>query len=243
VFSRTILNQTVYAFALAQLDLQKNAKDEKEKYDSQYWGIGSKGFVGEGLSYYGELIYETGQSYNSTGGKDTISAYAVNAEADYYFSMKMNPTAIFQYAMGSGDHDRSGKTPNGNGSGKDRGFIYFGTYTGGYALRPYLMDIHVLRGGFSIAPMSDSDKLIFNRMYVIFKYSLYLKDNKDSSLTDGGASGNNVFAGHGLDLAYKWIMYSDLSVFLNGAMFIPGSAYPTGSANQYFVFGGFNIAF
>jgi hypothetical protein len=239
VFNRTILNQTVYAFLLAQFDMQDNEDDAK--YNSQYWGAGSKGFVGEGISYYGELIYETGKS---GADKETISAYAVNAEADYYFNMKMNPTAIFQYAMGSGDHNRSGTSPNGNASGKDRGFIYFGTYTGGYALRPYLMDIHVLRGGFSIAPMSDSDKLYLSRMYIIFKYSLYLKDNKDGSLADGQASGNNIFAGHGLDLAYKWIIYSDLSVFFNSAMFIPGPAYSSASkTNQYFVFSGFNIAF
>jgi hypothetical protein len=243
VFNRTILNQTVYAFVLAQFDLQKNAKDEKTKYDSQYWGAGSKGFVGENTSYYGELVYETGQSYKSDGSKGSISAYAVNAEMDYYFNMKMNPTAIFQYAMGSGDKDRSGKSPNGNASGSDTGFMYFGTYTGGYALRPYLMNVHVLRAGGSIAPMAGSDQLILNRMYVILKYSLYLKDKKDNSLADGSASGNNSLAGHGLDLAYKWIIYSDLSIFFNGAMFIPGSAYPSDSSNQYFVFGGFNIAF
>jgi hypothetical protein len=243
VFSRGILNQTVYAFVLAQFDMQKKAEDEKTKYDSQYWGAGAKGFVAENISYYGELVYESGQSYKSDGSKDTVSAYAVNAEMDYYFNTKMNPTAIFQYAMGSGDKDRSGKSPNGNSSGSDSGFIYFGTYTGGYALKPYLMNIHVLRIGGSVAPMAESNNLMLNRMYVILKYSLYIKDKKDASLADGGASGNKSIAGHGLDLAYKWMLYSDLSVFLNGAIFIPGSAYPTGSSNQYFVFGGFNFAF
>ena len=145
--------------------------------------------------------------------------------------------------MGSGDKDRSGKGPNGKASGSDSGFIYFGTYTGGYALRPYLMNVHILRIGGTLSPTAESNNLLFNRMYVIVKYSLYLKDKKDASLADGGASGNKTIAGHGLDLAYKWTLYSDLSVFLNGAMFIPGSAYPSGSSNQYFVFGGFNIAF
>ncbi|MFH0976216.1 MAG: hypothetical protein V1874_10590 [Spirochaetota bacterium] len=243
VFSRTMQNQTVYAFALAQLDMQKNAKDDKTKYDSQYWGAGSKGFVGENVSYYGELVYETGKSYTGSGNKESISAYAVNAEADYYFNTKFNPTAIFQYAMGSGDIDRNTKDPDGNGSGKDRGFTYFGTYLGGYALRPYLMNVHVFRAGGSISPTAESDKLLFKRMHVIFKYSLYLKDNKNAPLSDGGASGNKRLAGHGLDLAYKWMLYSDLSVFMNCAMFIPGSAYPTDSPNQYFVFGGFNFAF
>ncbi|MBN2402331.1 MAG: alginate export family protein [Spirochaetes bacterium] len=243
VFSRTIENQAIYAFVLMQFDRQDDAEDDRTKYDSQYWGAGSKGFVGENISYYAELVYETGKSYTGGGDKETISAYAVNAEADYYFNMKYNPTAIFQYAMGSGDKDRGSKAPNGNTSGKDNGFTYFGTYLGGYALRPYLMNIHILRLGGSIAPMSESNKLLFKRMYVIFKYSLYLKDKTEAPLPDTGASGNKRIAGHGLDLSYKWILYSDLSVFLNCAMFIPGSAYPSGSSNQYFVFGGFNFAF
>jgi hypothetical protein len=244
MFYRTISNQTVYAFGLAQFDLQDYETGDKSKYDSQYWGAGSRGFIGEGLSYYGEIVYETGQAYDSSGSKDSISAYAINTELDYYLGMKMNPTLIFQYAMGSGDRNRRGKSSNGNQSGDDHGFMYFGTYTGGYALRPYLMNIHVVRGGFSIAPMSDSDKLYLSRMFLIFKYSLYFKDEKNAPIADGGASEEKMFVGHGLDLAYKWIIYSDLSVFLNGAVFIPGSAYSSGSRNnQYFVFSGFNLAF
>lgn len=244
VFSRTILNQTIYAFLLTQFDMQKDAASEKTKYNSQYLGAGAKGMIGDDIMYYGELVYESGQSYNSSGSKDKVSAYAVNTELNYYLAQKMNPTIIFQYATGSGDKDRSGKSPNGNSSGSDNGFMYFGTYTGGYALRPYLMNIHVIRGGASIAPMSESNKLFLSRMYIIFKYSLYLKDKKDSSLADGGASEDNIFVGHGFDIAYKWILYSDLSVFVNGAMFIPGSAYSSSAAvNKYFIFGGFNFAF
>lgn len=245
MISRTILNQTLYLFGVAQIDKQKDATAGATpfKYDSQYWGGGAKGFIGKGLSYYGEFIYETGQSYAGTE-KKSIAAYAINSGIDYYFDAKMNPTLILQYASGSGDKDSSGKAPNGNISGSDNRFIYFGTYTGGYALRPYLSNVHVLRGGFSLSPFSESDKIYLKRMYVIFKYSLYFKDQKDRSLASGDATAKSAFAGHGLDLAYKWVILSDISFFMNGAMLLAGPAFSSPSYdNRYFAFGGFNLSF
>ncbi len=244
-------------------------------YNSQYYGIGLKGAIFSGLVYYGEIIHERGRSYTSgsyniTKGfynplsfrykKNKIRAWAGLANLYYYVDLMLRPVIIAQYAYGSGDRHRDNyKLPYGNSFGVDEGFIYFGTYVGGYALRPILANLHVIRAGFSLSPLSWSDKRYLRDMTVIAKYSNYMKDKVQAPINYGfDAVRKDRHVGHGVDVSLRWLVFSDLSFYLNYGCFIPGKASGVpyyipgdqfgnavyrGAPNRHIVMTGLNISF
>lgn len=241
---KSFSNQTVYLLGMAQVDLGDENAGEKTRYQSQYYGIGLKGTVGA-ASYYGEFIYEMGKSYlAATGDQKSISAMAGTLGINYFLSMAMNPVLMFQYAYGSGDKDRTSyRTPNGNNAGSDNGFIYFGTFLGGNALRPLLSNLHVARGGFSIVPFYSSPSPAMKRMSLSVKYDYYMKDKPDSGINAGAAPLAKRFVGQGVDASLHWAVYYDMSVFVTYGLFLPGSAYSSSTKNSNFIMGGLNIVF
>jgi len=236
--AKEMYNQTIYLLGLSQIDLssQKNSR-----YNSQYYGLGLKGLALDNLSYYAEFIYETGKSYLSgTENKKNINAFATTMGLNYYLNLFLNPVLIFQYAFGSGDKDRDNyNLSTGNTAGEDNGFITFGTFTAGYALRPLLSNIHIIRGGFSINPFLWSKKKYLNKMILTSKYTLYLKDKTEAPLNDGQqATLNKKLIGHAFDLEIKWKAFYDLAIFFNYGLFIPGDAYDSSEGNkQFFLLG------
>ena len=241
---RGINNQTLYLLGLAQVDNGDEDSGQKSRYQSQYFGLGIKGVAFKEMFYYAEAVYETGVSYLSgTSEESDIRAGAAIVGVDYYLDMALNPALIFQYAYGSGDSGRSDYRATGNTSGNDTGFISFGTFVGGYALNPVLANLHIARAGFSFTPMSWSERLYLKRMTLIMKYTLYLKDKKDSAINNQEAVLNERLVGHGADLALRWKIFYDLSAFVNYAVFIPGEAYDSSENNRHFTMLGLNLSF
>ena len=79
-------NQKVYILALGQLDFGKESSTEKTHYQSQYYGLGFKGIILDGLTYFTEGVFETGISYlNGTDETRPIIAGAVQLGMKYYF--------------------------------------------------------------------------------------------------------------------------------------------------------------
>jgi hypothetical protein len=243
--SRDIGNQNLYAFGLVQVDLAKETAASKIRYQSQYFGLGMKGVPADGLEYAVEGIYETGKSYISgTAKTGTISANAANAEVNYYMDASIKPVFSVQYAFASGDADRtSSSDASGNVSGSDNGFISFGDFNGGLALRPQLSNIHLIRAGVSIMPFASSSSNRIKRMSFGAKYSYYLKDKADGLVNGNEGSRNSKQIGQGVDLSYKWKVYTDFSVFAQYGLFLPGSAYPSSEKNRQTAIGGFLIEF
>ena len=240
-------NQKLYIFGLVQIDNANQTKGNEEKYDSRYYGTGLDGVLFGDLVYYAEFVYETGTSYisdPSSNKKSNISAFAVNSGVYYYvppainpFSAALNPALIFQYSFGSGDENResyySSNRPG--GSGDDKGFIAFGTFAGGYALKPQLGNIHIIRGGFSFSP--------YRRMSVGSKYLYYLKDKKDAPINSGEADLPKSFIGQGVDVSFRWQIFYDLSMYVNYGLFLPGDAYDSGSnKTRNFFMAGVNLS-
>ncbi|MCP4134774.1 MAG: alginate export family protein [bacterium] len=244
--SQTFANQTISLLGMAQFDFADESSGSV-RYQSQYYGIGVQGTLFDNLTYSGEFIYEMGTSYDATSVKKNIRAYAATANLNYYFDMTLKPTLMAQYAFGSGDSDKVDHgSPTGNISGNDNGFLAFGTFVGGYALRPILSNIHIMRAGFSLLPLSWMDSLFFRRMTIIAKYNVYLKDKKEQGIADSDsyeATESNIFVGHGSDIAFRWKLFSDLSVFANYGFFLPGSAYASGESMRHFVLGGLTLSF
>ena len=236
-------NQKFYLFGLAQIDFSDQTKSIETRYNSQYYGGGIEGVFFSDISYYAEFVYETGKSYISKGGlivneKSTISAFAINSGINYYIPAVLNPMLVLQYAFGSGDKNRANYAGSNRGfgaSGNDTGFIAFGTFSGGYALKPNLGNMHIIRGGFFISPL--------DRMSLGAKYLYYLKDKKDAPINSGEANLPKAFIGQGVDVSFRWQIFYDMSMYINYGLFLPGSAYDSlSNGSRNFVMAGVNLS-
>ncbi len=243
---------------------------QKSHYDSQYYGAGLDGVIVSGLSYSGEVVMERGKSYlagNIYPGlfgyniKKDILAYAAQAKLNYYLDVILKPVFMVHYAFGSGDMNRSNyRNPTGNGWGKDRGFMYFGTFVGGYALQPLLANLHMISGSVAFSPFSWSKISSFKNLTVSAKYIYYLKHKSMSPINYGtDANRFNKHIGQAVDLSLRWLIFSDFSFFVNYGIFMPGKAsgyhyyYDASYRNvwfthssvryRHFMMGGFNVSF
>lgn len=249
--SKSIYNQTIYLLCLYQIDKSDNMDNTtypnpKSKYNSQYYGLGLKGTIGDAF-YYGEYIVERGSSYiNSTTQtqKKDVNAMAAIVGINYFFNVKLNPVLLLNYAYGSGDSDRENtKSPIGNMNNEDKGFIYYGVFSGGYALRPYLSNIHIYQAGFTITPFDNFKSDMVRRINLIAKYSNYQKDRANAPINAGEASNTKKDIGHGVDFSLRWKIYSDFAVYMNFGLFIPGGAYSPEEKNRTFGMAGIFLSF
>lgn len=243
-----IVNQQIYLFGLVQMDRADEDSDSETRYNSEYYGAGLQGVILGNVSYYAETVFESGESYITKpegNEKSKIAAYAVNSGINYFIPLQFNPTLILQYAFGSGDKYRDdytdGNRPD-DATGYDKGFISFGTYSGGFALKPVLSNMHVFRGGVTIAPFSGAGSLILKKMSMGVKYSYYMKDEESSPIKSGEASLEDSDIGQGVDVSLRWQMFYDLSLYVNYGIFLPGAAYEDDGARN-FIMTGLNLSF
>ena len=81
------------------------------------------------------------------------------------------------------------------------------------------------------------------------KYSFYMKDKLESSLNQGGgllgsaAPLQERIVGHAVDISYRWKIISDLSIYLNYGMFVPGDAYFENEPLRHFTMAGLVMSF
>jgi hypothetical protein len=278
--STSWFNQTLYAFGIAQFDFGKEYYNrqkmylsalvtppfdigyryygQRSRYESQYYGVGLNGVIISGFDYSAEFIVEQGKSY-LTGYtlKKDIVAYAGQFKLNYYFDVLLKPVLMAHYAFGTGDVNRRDyRNPAGNGWGKDRGFLYFGTFVGGYALKPFLANLHMISGSASFSPLSRMKIYSLNKMTITAKYIYYLKYRTSSPINYGlDATRPNRHIGQGVDLTLRWVIFSDFSFFVNYGLFVPGKAFGyyydytlgtftySSKSNRHFMMGGFNITF
>ncbi len=250
--SKTMLNQQIYMMVLQQKDMADyNANNEDMEYNSQYIGGGLKGSF-YGAQYYAEYILEQGENYQDDSAnpgvkeKSDIDAKAMQIGLNYYFDLPLKPVLLLSYARGTGDTTRTNaKAPNGNSDETDNGFIYFGKFVGGYALRPYLSNIDIRRIGFSVSPLSTMDSRILNRMTIIAKYTMYEKVEEKGDIYTGAGpdptAQDNKDIGSGIDISFRWKVFYDFSAFINYAVFMPGDAMGSGAENRTFIMGGINL--
>jgi hypothetical protein len=249
--SKSMYNQNVYLLGLYQTDKNDDMDNStypnaKSSYNSQYYGLGFNGTL-RNASYFGEYIIERGESYTDpsyTNKKQSIKASAAVLSLNYYFDVMLRPVLFMQYAFGSGDSDKvNPMSPVGNTKADDKGFMYFGSFSGGYALRPYLSNIHIYRAGIAFTPLYNSESIMLKRMNISAIYSNYQKDVSTATINGGEATKPNKNIGHGFDLALTWQIFSDFSFFANYALFVPGSAYVSGEKNRTFIMAGLNLTF
>ncbi len=241
-----LMGHRVYGMALAQFDMAEKNEKNPTRYFSQYYGGGAKGNLFTYLDYFGEFVYESGKSYVAlTDKKYTISAYAMTAGFTYFLQTALNPALLFRYSLASGDPDRDNyvSSVRSSSSNKDKGFIYFGSFTGGYALNPRLSNIQIFKGGFSITPLSMLRQEYLNRICLVTNYLYYLKAEKKSPINDGEAALEKAYIGQEIDFSLRWKIFSDLSAYMNMGIFFPGDAFESGTEKKTFIMAGMNIHF
>jgi hypothetical protein len=242
------LNHEFYLLGLVEVDLSEQDKAQRTKYNAQYYGAGATGVFKENFSYYAEFIYQMGSGYDAANEKTSISAFAVNSGLDWFIPVALNPVIMLQYAFGSGDEKRSNyATSNLQGvDADDSGFIYFGSFNGGYAFRPRLGNMHVISAGASCVPFANSSSARLKKMSLMAKYIYYMKDVTSAGVTGVNESGGGLdeaFLGQGIDAALRWEIYYDLSFYINYGVFFPGSAYSSDTGETQFAMAGVNLSF
>lgn len=242
-----LYNSTFYIYGLMEKDKQDEDANNKLAYDAQYIGGGVKGVVYDKLTYYAEYIYQMGTSYATImpgiQEKSDVKAMAFIAGLRYYWDIAYKPLINVQYAFGSGDEDATSYNSSvGNTVNDDTRFMYFGTFIGGFALRPQLGNLHVIRPGVGFSPFYKGGDRI-KAMNLVIYYSYYTKDKKESSINGGEANLPKSFVGQAVDVMLRWPIYYDVSVFANYGLFLPSDAYPSNEPERHFIMAGANIVF
>ncbi|MDD5438977.1 MAG: alginate export family protein [Candidatus Omnitrophica bacterium] len=227
---RGIPDHNFYSFFVIQKDKSgRNTQDGQAEYDynSQYLGLGGHGDIIPNLHYLAEVIRETGTSrVFPSAEKADIDALAGIFELAYDADVYSHPRLSCRYAFGSGDKDRISVTDtvDGNTSGTDRNFLYFGYIDTGYALAPRLSNLHFLKGLLSCAPLEQWRP--FRNVTVTTSWYWYFKDRAGGGITDTEATESEGYIGHEMDFEVAWQIVSDLSCTVQYGHFFTGDAFP-----------------
>jgi hypothetical protein len=194
-------------------------------YDTQYFGLGSRGSLLHNLNYWTEWVYEAGHSYGDGDflHRDHVEAWAwdIGGDADRLFS----PTD----ARGGNHGDR-----------EDTSFVGFGYRDTGLAAAPSRSNIHIWRAGGAFAPL---EKIEFCRdLEIGTNWFLYHKHHRRGAISDPTAGQFEGYAGWEMDYFVNWRFASDLSWTLRWGTFFPGEAFQDRSSRS-FLFTGMTWSF
>jgi hypothetical protein len=238
-----IPNQGVYGYVLLQRDNSPEDPDDPlydYTYDSEFIGLGAQGKIIAAMHYWVEIIRETGESrIYDTGEKKDVDAWGWDFGITYDLEVYSHPNLTIEYGFGSGDADRFSVTDtlDGNISGDDRNFLYFGYLPTGYAFSPRLSNIHFLKVGVLLKPLEKYH--MFENFTLGIDYYRYYKDEEAGSLSDTDASLSDNDLGSEVDLNVTWQILSDLSCSFEYGHFMPGAAFPetANDSEDYFSVG------
>jgi len=234
----TFGNHGLTLLGLYQYDL---GTDSAALYQSWYAGAQARGVLLTG-EYQLEAWYQGGTSPLGSGTA-TISAFAGRAGYTMFFRAPMSPSASVQYAVASGDADRTTVADAaGNATGQDNGFQGFGSISAGGVLRPDFGNIQIFQAGITLNPL-ESGPAWLKKTNAGLKYFYYMKYDINGVINDGEADLPSLDVGHGVDASLRWGPLSDLNVTVSGGMFIPGAAYAASEPLQYSASVGLSVSF
>jgi hypothetical protein len=237
-----------YAFFVIQKDMSHEKPEnpfQDYKYDSQYYGVGSRGALATNLRYAVESLWQFGRdsAFMQEEGSEPIRAYAFDAEVDYLVQHALRPILSAEYAYASGDNDRRSATTAllGNRRGTaDREFQGFGFVNSGLALGARFANIQFARLGGRVTPYENKQRL--GRLDVGMDYYFLFKAAAEGPISDTRAVRDSANVGQEIDLFVEWRIWSDLSWTLRYARFFPGRAYGDRDPRD-FLYTGLNFSF
>jgi hypothetical protein len=224
-----IKGHQLYGYTVIERDHSREDPDDPFQdygYDAQYFGVGSAGEWAKGCPYWLEVIRETGYSREDIfNAHSNISAWAFDAEQKFVTAHASGLTFSIEAAAGSGDNDRLdvNKTINGNGAGRDRGFVYFGYLPTGIVLSPSLSNLRMLRAGIELNPFYRVKTLSSLSMGVDLYH--YWKDRTEGAISDLDAQNAKRDIGQEVDLRLDWWVTERVLISAEWGIFMPGKAY------------------
>lgn len=227
-------NTSLYAYALFQRDDTDSDSNPAQnyRYDSEYYGAGLTHSLSKEWNLWFEGIAERGESHidrgrMASGGTSDIRAWAYLAGIKVEAPIPLRPALELEQAYGSGDEDRTSvtNTKGGDLDGRDKNFLHFGTYFGGYALSPRLSNVHVTKLSFSFKPLyflRETKELACGA-----KFFLYRKDEPGGGISDIFADAHDSDIGQEIDLFVHWKLTDHLKATTRFGLFYPGGAFPS----------------
>lgn len=215
-------------------------------YDTQYFGVGSRGSLTHNLNYWAEGVFETGHSFGDgmIRRRDRVAAYGLNAGLEYLWDRPSQPRVAFEYMFASGDQGRFGSPTSAIGGNrdnrKDSSFVGFGYRDTGLAASPALSNIHVWKFGGSFRPLVAHEW--FSDMEVGSNWFIYHKNRAAGAISDPAADNRAGYVGWEMDYFVNWRLASDLSWTVRYGVFLPGNAFSNRSA-RHFIFSGMTWSF
>ena len=237
-----------YGFFVIQRDWSDETPEnpfQDFRYNSQYYGVGSRGVVVKNLHYALESLWEFGRgaANGQSEGLSKVRAYAFDGELDYYFQHPLKPVATFEYGYASGDGDRTSATTaiGGNRLGTvDTEFQGFGYVNSGLALAARFSNIQFVRLSGRATPYDN--KACGGRIDVGLDYYFLWKADREGPISDTQANRASAELGEEVDLYVEWRILSDLSLTIRYGHFFRGAAYSF-KDGQDFLFTGLNFSF
>lgn len=239
-----IPDHTPFAYAIWNDDFT----DEQPKtyfqdfgYDSQYFGLGSRGQIVRNLNYWGEAVWESGHSYGDGDffHQDFISAYGWDLGMEYLFKGRYKPRVSVEYMFASGDGGRVFSPTNSSGGNhldnKDTSFSGFGYRDTGIAAGPRLSNLHIWRAGGSIVPVPQVE--LTRDLEVGTNWFLFHKNADRGAISDPTAGEFQGYVGWEMDYFVNWRFTSELSWTFRWGLFFPGDAYVDQTTRSFFFTG------
>lgn len=233
-----------FAYALWNNDkTDERPKDlfQDYSYDSQYFGLGSRGAIVKNLNYWGEFVFEQGHSFSSGNfiHKNPIDSFGWDLGLEYLFQGPLRPRISGEYMFASGDSDRVYSPTDATGGiqrdGVDTSFVGFGYRDTGIAAGPTLSNLHVFRAGGSLTPFEKVDLL--RDFEIGTNWFLYHKNAARGAISDPTAGDYDGYVGWEMDYFVNWRLASDLSWTFRWGSFFPGDAFDDRSNRNFFFTG------
>jgi len=237
-----------YTFFVIQRDWSEEkprVAGQDWRYDSEYYGVGSRGSLAPRVRYELENVWQFGESYAhlQTNDPEPIRAYAFDAQVDWYPDHRLKPVLTGEYAYASGDGDRQRATTAflGNTAGsEDDAFQGFGYVNSGLALGARFTNLQFVRVGGQVTPYEK--KADAGRVDVGMDYYWLFKADADGPISDFRANDTSGDVGQEVDIFMEWRIFSDLSWTIRYGRFFPGQAYGDRQPRD-FLYTGLNISF
>lgn len=234
--------QRPYIYALSQRDYndenlsRRGAVTTRYEYNSNYFGIGSRGPITDRFLYGVELTAETGSTLSNsfdvgpTGltpipqTDDHIEAAAADLQLDYLLPDTHKTRLSAEGILATGDPDRltTSDTFGGNRTGtKDHAFNSFGLLNTGFVFAAVPSNLLVLRVGATTFPFPDTS--LIQHLQVGVDGFVFSKMQKDAPI-DESTGEDSRYLGCEPDIFVNWQITEDVTIALRYGIFFPGSA-------------------
>lgn len=226
-----------FAYFIVQHDSTEEEPEnlnQEYDYDSNYFGFGSNGEVVQNLRYATEVVFETGQSERQNNlGSSRIRAFAFDQLLEYYIPHKTEPVVGVEYAVASGDRDRTSAnaTIAGNLRGHDNAFLSMGYINTGYAFAPAFTNLQFVRTGVRFKPFPDCKAL--KRLELGTDFYWFMKQKRKGPMSDFRADTNATELGTEVDIYANYRIFSDLAIIVRYGRFWTGEAYSDDEIRDY----------